>query len=102
MSRSYNYISKKYGYKYYGDSISERTGCRRECSKKVRHTEYLALEGLSSEELLNKEMALYKTERYQKASADEQQMMISALDMQAAMEYSFIAPIGKIKGTVCW
>ena len=101
MSRTYNYITKTYGYKNYGIK-SERTGCRRECSKKVRRSEYLALEGLSNEELLNKEIALYKTERYQKASADEQQMMISALDMQAAMEYSFTPPVNKVKGTVCW
>lgn len=102
MSRTYNYISKTYGYKYYGKSTSERTGCRRECAKAVRHQKFMESEGLSERELLDKEMQLYKSAAFLQATASEQQQMINEIDLLAKEEYSFICPVKKVKGTVCW
>lgn len=102
MSRTFNYNTKKYGYKAYGVNMSERSPWKRQYNKAIRHAEFTNIEGLSEKELLNRELALYKSEEYKNACASEQQRMINQIDMMAEVEYSYTTPTTKVKGHVCW
>lgn len=68
--------------------------------RKMRHYNAIITDGLSSRELLNKEMELLNSRKYMDATAVEQQEMLSAIDMMAEITYSAMPSATKFKGYI--